>query len=383
MLGATAQDTARRPAVLIGGMTANAGGKEAFILSTFRLLRDRYDFTFLTDRQAVAHAEELRAGGARIVRVPDRRGHPAAHMRQVSQVVRAGRFHAVWLHQTVVNSLEPLIAARRAGVPVRILHSHSSANMSGRISGVLHHLQRPLVGRCANRRYACSAEAAHWFFGSSPWTFVPNVFDPRPFTFDPARRSRMRAALGLGPRTIAIIHVARLGPAKNHRFDLEIMTRLRAMGAQARLLLCGEGPYRQELSQRAAQAGLEEHISFLGARSDVPDLLQAADVMILPSTFEGLPYTALEAQAAGLPLLMSQAVSSSARVGGRVEVLDLAQGPRAWAGRIAGLGAQQPTRGANAIIGSPFDLSTALPRFERLLRADGAGGPVDGAGGES
>ena len=368
--GAVPTNAAARPAVLIGGMTANAGGKEAFILSAFRLLNDRYDFTFLSDRATIAHAEELRAAGARIVRVPDRRGHPAAHVREVGRVVREGRFHAVWLHQTVVNSLEPLIAARRASVPVRILHSHSSANMSGRVSGILHHLQRPLVGLCANRRYACSAEAARWVFGASPWTFVPNVLDPRPFTFDPARRRRTRAELGLDEGSTAIIHVARLGPAKNHRFDLGIMTHLRAMGVDAHLLLCGDGPYRQDLVQRAQQAGLSRRVRFLGARGDVPDLLQAADVMILPSTFEGLPYTALEAQAAGLPLLMSRAVSSSARVGGTIEVLDLEAGPRPWAQRIAELGGPQGVRGPNAIAGSLFDASTARPRFERLLRAD-------------
>lgn len=374
MVGASPQDAAQRPAVLVGGMTANEGGKEAFILSAFRLLKDRYDFTFLTDRDAIAHAEELRAGGARIVRVPDRRGHPLAHLRAVNRVVRQGRFHAVWLHQTVVNSLEPLVAARRAGVPVRILHSHSSANMSGRISGVLHHLQRPLVGGCANRRYACSAEAAQWFFGSSPWTFVPNIFDPRPFTFDPVRRQRVRAELGLAPQTTAIIHVARLGPAKNHLFDLGIMSHLRQMGTDAHLLLCGQGPYAQDLRQRVEQAGLSRSVSFLGARSDVADLLQGADVMILPSTFEGLPYTALEAQAAGLPLLMSQAVSASARVGGQVEVLDLARGPQPWAQRITELAGSAHARGPNAIAGSAFDTATALARFERLLRCDETAG---------
>ncbi|WP_280527797.1 glycosyltransferase [Actinomyces bowdenii] len=374
MVGASPQDAAQRPAVLIGGMTANEGGKEAFILSAFRLLKDGYDFTFLTDRDAIAHAEELRTGGARIVRVPERRHHPLEHLRAVTRVVRQGRYHAVWLHQTVVNSLEPLVAARRAGIPVRILHSHSSANMSGRISGVLHHLQRPLVSGCANRRYACSAEAAQWFFGSSPWTFVPNILDPRPFTFDPVRRRRMRTELGLGPQTTAIIHVARLGPAKNHVFDLGIMSHLRRMGTDAHLLLCGQGPYAQDLERRVDEAGLRSCVSFLGARSDVADLLQAADVMILPSTFEGLPYTALEAQAAGLPLLMSQAVSASARVGGVVEILDLAQGPQPWARRIAELSASPHARGPNAVIGSAFDAGSARPRFERLLRCDEAAG---------
>ncbi|WP_034515649.1 glycosyltransferase [Actinomyces slackii] len=348
-------------------MTANAGGKEAFILSAFHLLRDRYQVTFLIDRPTIAHQDELVAAGARIVRVPSRREHPLAFLREVRATVRQGRFHAVWLHQTVVNTLEPLVLARLAGVPVRILHSHSSANMSGRLSGILHRLQRPLVRLCANRRYACSAEAAQWMFGRASWTFVPNVFHAAAFSFDAERRASMRAALGLAPSTTAIIHVARLGPAKNHVFDLGIMSELRRMGVDAQLLLCGDGPYRDDLVQRVERAGLSDCVTFLGARSDVPDLLHAADAMILPSTFEGLPYTALEAQAAGLPLLMSQAVSASARVGGTVEVLDLAEGPGPWAQRIAALAACGAPRGGNAVEGSPFDAAVAGPRFAELL----------------
>ncbi len=351
-------------------MTENAGGKEAFILSAFRLLRDSYSFTFLVDRDAVAHQEELLAAGARIARVPARRQHPVGYVRAVSRLVRAGGFYAVWLHQTVISSIEPLVAARAAGVPVRVLHSHSSANMSGRLSGVLHRIQRPLTGLYANRRYACSAEAAQWLFGNAPWTFVPNIFDPAPFSFDADRRAHVRRQLGLHPQERAVIHVARLGPAKNHAFDLRIMEALRAMGVHARLLLCGDGPYREDLAADVQRLSLDDMVTFLGPRKDVPDLLQAADVMILPSTFEGLPYTALEAQAAGLPLLLSQAVSTSAQVGGQVTVLDLAGGAVPWARAIASLDPRAHLARPNAVKGSPFDAGAALPRFQGLLAAD-------------
>ncbi|AYD90108.1 glycosyltransferase family 1 protein [Actinomyces sp. 2119] len=351
-------------------MTENAGGKEAFILSAFRLLKDSYSFTFLVDRDDVAHQEELLALGARIARVPARRQHPIGYVRAVSRLVRTGGFHAVWLHQTVISSIEPLVAARAVGVPVRVLHSHSSANMSGRVSGILHHLQRPLTGLYANRRYACSAEAAQWLFGDTAWTFVPNIFDPDPFSFDADRRARVRRQLGLHPQERAVVHVARLGPAKNHAFDLRIMEELRAMGVRAQLLLCGDGPYRENLAADVQRMSLDHMVTFLGPRKDVPDLLQAADVMILPSTFEGLPYTALEAQAAGLPLLLSQAVSTSAQVGGQVTVLDLARGPAPWAQAIAAVDPGASPRRPNAVKGSPFDAGTALPRFQELLAAD-------------
>ncbi|MDO5093445.1 MAG: glycosyltransferase [Propionibacteriaceae bacterium] len=356
-----------RPAVLVGGLTGSPGGKEAFILAAFRLLRHRYAFTFLADRDVIAHEAELVASGAQVVRVASRRRHPFRFLRDVHQVIQRGRFHAVWLHQTVISTIEPLLFARWAGVPVRILHSHSSANMSGRVSGLLHRLQRPLARRLANRRFACSAEAARWFFGHAAWTFVPNVFDPAPFTFDATCRTNMRRALGLADDELAVIHVARLGPAKNHAFSLQVMAELQRLGIPACLLLSGDGPYRTALEAAAAQAGLTGCVRFLGQRSDVPDLLQAADVMILPSTFEGLPYVALEAQAAGLPLLLSEAVSVSADAGGDVRFVPLVEGPQKWARLIATVTSSPPNRGRNVIIGSDFDATAAQPRFEALL----------------
>lgn len=356
-----------RPRILVGGMTDNPGGKEKYILSAIEAIRSGADFVVLSDIDRVAFQDELEAWGVEVARVPHRRKDPLGHLRGLWRLIRDGRFQTVWLHQTVISSLEPLLFAALRRVPNRALHSHSSRNMSGRLSGILHAIQRPFAPLVANRRLACSDEAAKWFFPFAKWTFAPNAFDVAPFDFDPDRRSRVREALGLPDTAQAILHVARLGPAKNHAFDIEIMRVVRERGDNAILLLCGDGPYREDLERAVHEAGLGDHIRFLGVRSDVPDLLQAADAAILPSTFEGLPYTALEAQAAGLPILLSDAVSTRAEAGGDVVWLPIDQGPGPWVEALAALRARPATPRVNAIRGTRFDMAEASQHFNALL----------------
>ncbi len=344
-----------KPRLLLGGMTENQGGKEAFIMNAFHRLKDRYDCWFIADR-SIAYADEITEAGGTIVRVAPRGSAPLRYLRDLDRLIRDNHFTAVWLNQTVVNSIEPLVIARRHGVPYRILHSHSSRNMGSRLTGALHTLQRPLVPLVANRRFACSQPAAEWFFGKRSYTFIPNLFGAASFTFDATRRAEMRAELGFADETLVVAHVARLGPEKNHAFSLEILTALLARDAEAVLVLVGDGPLRDDIRHRVEEAGLSSRVQFLGMRDDVDGILQASDALILPSHFEGLPFTALEGQAAGLPVILSSAVTREADASPLATFLSLEAGPQAWAdGILRAVEANDRSAGGNPLVGTPFD----------------------------
>lgn len=358
-----------RPRLLFTGMTGNPGGKESFIVSAFTALRDDFDCWFLADRPQLAYQDRIVEMGGRIVTIRPRSQSPTGNLRDLRDLFDEVDFEVVWSHQTVLNTIAPLGLAKRAGVPVRVMHSHSTQNMGTWVAATAHPVNKRLLGRVANRRFACSQVAAEWFYGTGGYQLVPNIFDVERFTFDPEVRSSTRASLGLAPDTLVLVHAARFGVEKNHELDLALVTELRARGREVVLLLVGDGERRPLIEEAVARDGLEEHVRFLGIRDDVPQLLQAADLMLLPSRFEGLPYTVLEAQAAGLPVLVSDRVSPDCRVGGEVRFVELQAPAAAWADvaeelveSVAG------HRGANPLRGSDYDASSSRPRLLAALR---------------
>lgn len=339
-------------------MTSNRGGKESFILNLFESLKDDYECWFLVD-QEIAYSQKIIDGGGHICRVPLRGQYPIGYVSALWRVFKKERFDAVWLNQTVINSIEPLVVARASGTPVRILHSHSSSNMGSSLTGFLHHVQRPFVGAFLTRRLACSDLAGKWFYPCHQFEIVPNAFDVQKFAFSQDTRERVRFELGLSVDTLTLIQVALIADVKNHMYTLEILRSLVSTGVDVRLLLVGDGPLRGEIEARVSALELGDHVSFLGLRSDVPDLLQAADVMLLPSKFEGLPYTVLEAQAAQLPSVVSAAVTTDVAVTPNVTFLSLDDSPEKWAQSVVDVaGNCERVEGTDPLVGSIYDAAT-------------------------
>lgn len=347
--------TRTRPRVLIGGMTANRGGKETFIMSLFDALKDDYECWFLADRD-IAHADYIRQSGGVIRRITPRGSNPLRYINDLRAIVDEGHFEAIWLNQTILNSIEPLVIGRIKGVPQRIIHSHSSSNMGSALTGALHHLQKPITPLFATQKLACARDAGIWFYGRRPFDVVPNAFDVDPFTFDPDARTRTLGELGLSDSELVVSHVGLLSEIKNQVWSVHILRALRDSGLDADLVLVGEGPKREEIVSAAEALGVMDHTHLLGLRDDVPAVLQAADVSILPSLFEGLPYTALEAQAAGLPTVVSSNVSDEVAITDLVSFMSLESPASAWADRIADQ-ARTHTRtpGFNPLLGTQFD----------------------------
>lgn len=356
-----------RPRMLLVGMSHNPGGLELFVMSVFRALKSDFDISFLSFGPEIAFEQEIRTEGGRIVNVTPRERNPVRYLADLERVFTDTRFDVVWLNQCSLSSIGPLAVARRRGVPVRVLHSHQSRNIGSPLTAILHQSKRLMANHMATRALACSDEAARWFYGKAEYTFVPNAFPVERFTFNPAVRQRVRQELGLEEDTIAVGHIANFLPYKNHDFTLEILKELREMGQDVRFIYCGDGLGRREFEQRVSREGLETSAIFLGIRTDIDRVLQGLDVSVLPSISEGLPYTALEAQAAQLPVLLSSKVSPQTAVTEFASFAALDEGAQKWARRIVALGAETQRRaGRNPLQGGPFDVTTFR---ETLLRS--------------
>lgn len=210
-----------------------------------------------------------------------------------------------------------LMGAKKAGVPIRIAHSRTSLERAS-LKNVAKNVFKLPVNRYATHKFAVSRKAGNWLFGrkamkSGEVEIWPNAIDVAKFAFDMEARRKKRLELDV-QNALVLIHIGNLRPEKNHRYLLKIFLELRKTHPDAKLLLAGRDDLRGAMQAMAAEMGLVDGVLFLGSRSDVPELLSASDVFVFPSLYEGFPGAVLEAQAAGLPCVISDVITDEVRL---------------------------------------------------------------------
>ncbi|MGL4830978.1 MAG: glycosyltransferase [Propionibacteriaceae bacterium] len=360
-----AESTPSTPAqrVLVYGMTHNPGGIESYLMNRFRVLNhDELTFDFICDWPTMAYREEVERAGSQVHFIPAKGAHPLGHLLGWWRVLRAHRdYHTVYFNAmdagVAVSSLVPKILGRRI-----VIHSHNSATDRGRF----HRRFQPLLSRVVDDRYACAAGAADYLFGTRRDVgLVQNAIDLSCYRADSARREQVRQELDLAGRTV-ILSVGRFTAQKN---SLRIPALLRAVvdeNPKAVLLWVGQGELEAEARDEVNALGLRDHVRFLGIRDDVADLMQAADVFLLPSRFEGLAFVLVEAQAAGLGCVVSTAVARESCVGG-VRFVDLAESDQTWARELLAVAGQPRGDYQEVLAEQGFDVHRPNADTRRLL----------------
>ncbi len=289
------------------------GGVEALLMQFIAALPDGTDCHIVAQSVTSPVCQKrLEQAGATVHFVRGRK-HLLAHRRELQALFHAYRPDVVHVH-TGERAAAALAAARRAGVPSRIHHSHTAKRYEKNpLLALLYRVDLWRSRRAATQLVACGEGAARYAFGKRAIkegrvTVLKNGIDVAQYAFSETRRTATRAALGLDVNAIAVLMVARFERQKNHAAALRIFAAYHKRNPNAVLLLVGTGSRLQKIRCRAAElpAGA---VRFLGEREDVAALLSAADRFILPSRFEGLPLTLLEALAAGLAPVVSSRVS--------------------------------------------------------------------------
>lgn len=293
-----------------------SGGVQTVVLNYAQAMRPYHVFfDYVVQKKGDQQLEtQCREEGHRIYFLPDAAHRPAAFVTELFTLVRAHpEYYIVHAHQNDLNSIL-LLGARLAGVKNCISHSHSSRQLPRGVKGWLKRANRSLLSTVASQRWACSCMAYEWLYGKPFNPQAPeerifhNAIPLQRFQFDPQVRSSVRTQLGV-EGTFVCGCVATLSHNKNQEFLLRVLSALPESERKAyRLLLVGAGPISDALKKQVQEDGLEEQVLFLGDRHDVPQLLQAMDCFVLPSLFEGVPLSVLEAQASGLPCLLSDGV---------------------------------------------------------------------------
>jgi glycosyltransferase involved in cell wall biosynthesis len=297
------------------------GGVETWLLNVLRRIdRDRFQFDFCTfGPQGGMHAAEAEKLGSKILRCP-KGSNPWKFRNCFRQILREGRYDVVHSHVHFFSGVI-LRWANAEGVPVRIAHSHTSQDdkASTFARRFYRWLMKSWIERYATHGLAASQLAAAQLFGEDwqrdrRFQVVHCGIDLHPFG-EPVAREEVRAELGIPLNATVVGHVGRFVPAKNHRFLLEIADEISKRRPDTHFLLVGDGPLRPDIEARAGAMGFNGNMHFAGSRTDVPRLMCGGmDVFVFPSVWEGLPMTLIEAQAAGLPCIVSDKITEEASV---------------------------------------------------------------------
>lgn len=253
----------------------------------------------------------------------------------------AGKIDVLHMHISQLgNSLPLMLAAKMGGVRNVVLHSHNSKPTTRKI-GTAHRVCLPLLSVVRpSALLACSDVAGEWMFGSRAYVKIANGIDLVRFRFDASARKRLRSELDLGDRVV-LCSVGRFAKVKNHTFLLDVFKAFRDLRLDSCLLLVGSGELEGELRAKSRRLGLEEDVVFAGLRDDVPNILSASDCLVFPSIFEGLSIACVEAQANGIPAVLSDGVSPETVMSNKTAIVPLSSPPKEWAKVILGQAARR------------------------------------------
>ncbi|MGQ9682320.1 MAG: glycosyltransferase [Anaerolineae bacterium] len=322
------------------------GGAETLMMEIYRQMdRSLVQFDFAVhSAQPGEYDSEIVALGGRVLPLPaparvglQRYSHALREL-----LHREGPFAGVHSHVQLFSGMV-LACAAAAGVPLRLAHSHSTSDGQGDgwLRRAYRWYMRRLLSAHATDVLACSELALLALLGpgarrDARARVLPNGVDLQAYAGLPQDRAAVRSALGLPAGEPLIGHVGRFVAEKNHRYVVDVFAAALGRLPRAQLVLAGEGPLRGEVEELVGRAGLTDRVAFLGLCRQVPQLMLALDVLLLPSLYEGLPMVLVEAQAAGTPAVVSDRVPREVDAGlGLVRFCSLEAGIEAW---VQGIG---------------------------------------------
>lgn len=316
----------------------NRGGAETLIMNLYRNIdRKKVQFDFLTCKPGIFDVEIKKMGG-RIYRIPYI--SDVSHFQYVKGLdeffLEHQEYDIVHSHLDKMSGLV-LKSAKKAGVRVRVAHSHSTKNEGGLITGLYKWYSGSLIEKYSNIAIACSNEAAKWLFPRNikKTILLKNGIEIQTFTKSQDIKKAVRKELKISDNTYVIGHVGRFSRVKNHTFLIDIFYEFHQRQKNSILILIGDGPLRKKIEEKIKGLNLEQNVILTGVREDINRVIQAFDIIVFPSLYEGLPVTLIEAQSCGVSSLISDHISDEVDIGlGLINKQSLKSPAISWANKI-------------------------------------------------
>lgn len=316
--------------------------------------RDKVEVSVLLGKGAIPEFyEELKKRHVRYYEGPDRELDVKHYIPYLRKLLKAHHFDVVHVHGNSATMALDLFIAQTCGVKTRIAHSHNTISKHPRV----HAIMKPFLNMVTNQPVACGQDAGKFLFNKK-FTIVPNCIDVEKFRSDLEVRAEERKKLGIGDEPL-IGNVGRFTYQKNHQFLVKIFDAVLKKEPTAKLLLIGDGELLEEIKRQVTELGISKNVIFYGTSDHVNRLMQAMDCFLLPSKYEGLSVTALEAQAAGLPCIMTNTISRETEKSHLCTFLSEADSLDKWVSSIINVCDKDDDRdsGAEEVVRAGYDIS--------------------------
>lgn len=317
-------------------------GIEAFIMNMYRHVdRSKVQFDFLVTRNTDEYYDaEIKALGGKkycidYMTTQNMMVRIIKEAKAIKAFLKEHQYSVVHLHTTTPLRMPYLIAMKQAGVKNRIIHSHS-ATVEGKsfLKRCVYGFFKQFIPIYATECIGCSKAASKWMYPRRVWKNNKDVvffngIDTKKFSFSNEIREKIRLELGLGD-CYTLVNTGRFLEQKNQSFLIDILEEIVKDDPDVKLLLLGKGPLRKSVEEKVSAKKLDNNVLFLGVRDDVQNILQAADCYVMPSLYEGLPVSAVEAQSTGLPCVLSSNITEEVALCENVKFLELSAPISQW-----------------------------------------------------
>lgn len=359
-----------RKKIIIEGMTSSLGGLEKFIYTLFQVIKNDWQVDFLTVDNDIPFHDEFLKNGSHIYRVTPRHENIKKYKEEIKKIFDDNQYDVFWFNKTTLSAIYSLKVAKLNNVKKIICHSHASENMGNKFTLMMHKLNQRWVNKNIKYKVACSTNAAHWFFGNNinNVLILPNAVDITDYDPNIQKSKDMKNKFGIKDELV-IGHIGRFSKEKNQTFLIDVFLEI-LKKQNSRLLLCGTGPTIDEIKEKVKYYKIEDKVSFLGVRNDIPDVLQSIDIFIMPSLFEGLPFALVEAQAAGIPCIVSNTVSSDSKLTDLIEFVDLNESPVIWANKALYYKEYKKVSKRNQLFEKGYTIESFEEKVNTLIRGE-------------
>jgi glycosyltransferase involved in cell wall biosynthesis len=360
----------------------NRGGAETMIMNYYRNIdRKKIQFDFLLHRKEKwAFDDEIKALGGKIYTMDNiSLKKIPAYLKSLDVFLKNHKEYKIIHSHINAFSVFVLKVAKKNNIPIRIAHSHTSLynlnlnpfskkrnSLSFAAKFIAQNLFKLKIPTYSNYYFSCGEKAGKWLFGKknvSKVKIINNAIDSDLFIYNEDKSLKMKKELSLEGKLV-LGHVGNFVPEKNHSFLIKIFQEIKKINPKASLILVGA--FGENEMEKLINENLPKDLNILGLRSDVPDILQAIDIFIFPSTNEGLPVTLIEAQAAGLKIIASDDITTELNITNLIDFLPLKKAPEYWAKAVLNSYPYQRRNTKNQIIEGDYDIksnASALQEF--------------------
>ena len=371
--------------VLVYGATYNPGGIERFLISYIsRIASNDIKFDFVNkDKRALAFDDVIKKLNCNVIELnlPGRKKNVFEYNRKLDSFFKdnASNYDCVWFNMIDLVNIDPIMKAHKYKFKHIIVHAHNSKLMESLYSlkGIRHNLQhninRNLINRYATDFWACSYDAAKWFFKGNALKkslVINNAINVNKFRFNDQKRKDLRKKLNIKDNEFVIGNIGRLQYQKNQKFTIDVFKKYLSINPKSKLIFVGQGEDYASLKTTVKEMGLNTKVIFAGVQNNINEWLDIFDLFIFPSHFEGLGIAMLEAEANGLPVLASaNVIPEEVKINSNFRFLSLDLSANNWAQEIYNMKKDrlQYNEIHKNFINAGYDISEASKRLKGIF----------------